>query len=381
MNIGIITYDRPHKKSQDLIHGFISRNFKINKIIVTKFKSFKKKFTPLYSHRPNQFVDISTIEVAKKNGIKVVDIDTKNPYKDCDVVIIGGSRILKKKYIENNLIINCHSGLIPAVRGLDSFKWALYNNDPIGNTLHAINNETDLGKILHQLHTPIYQNDNFFSLANRHYQNEVNLLLNFEKYLSNDLKNNLEIKEPTLRMPKNIEVNLLEYFKKYKENNLNINKSLEKNNEKQINIKYGSVVNITYGKNCKIIHPVNLFECHLADNVFIGPFTEIQKDVKIGKNTKISSHSFVCELVTIGENCFIGHGVCFINDTFSNYKLGGGISKWKKTKIENNVLIGSNSTLLPVNVCSNVVIGAGSVVTKDITKPGKYAGNPAKLID
>jgi acetyltransferase-like isoleucine patch superfamily enzyme len=134
------------------------------------------------------------------------------------------------------------------------------------------------------------------------------------------------------------------------------------------------------GKNCRIIHPVNLYECELGNNVFVGPFVEITKGVKIGDNTKISSHSFICELVTIGDNCFIGHGVMFTNDKFKNGKLGGNKKKWFPTKIGNNVLIGSNSTILPVKIESGSVVGAGSVVTKDLKIKGIYAGNPAKLI-
>jgi acetyltransferase-like isoleucine patch superfamily enzyme len=135
------------------------------------------------------------------------------------------------------------------------------------------------------------------------------------------------------------------------------------------------------GENVKIVKPVNIYGCKIGDNCFIGPFVEIQKDVFIGKFTRIQSHSFICELVTIGNNSFIGHGVMFINDLFSNGgPAKGDKSKWKYTFIGNNVSIGSNSTILPVNICDNVVIGAGSVVTKDILLPGVYVGNPAKKI-
>ena len=124
---------------------------------------------------------------------------------------------------------------------------------------------------------------------------------------------------------------------------------------------------------------VNIFK--LSDDVSIGPFVEIQSDVSIGARTKIQSHSFVCSLVDIGEDCFIGHGVMFINDTFSlGSPAGGDKSLWRNTKIGSKVSIGSNSTILPVEICNNVVIGAGSVVTKSITKSGIYSGNPAKFI-
>ncbi len=130
-----------------------------------------------------------------------------------------------------------------------------------------------------------------------------------------------------------------------------------------------------------IVEPANLYECTLGDDCFVGPFTEIQKGVVIGNRTRIQSHSFICELVTIGDDCFIGHGVMFINDTFSNgAPAGGDQSKWKSTKIGNHVSIGSNATILPVSICDGVVIGAGAVVTKDITEKGVYVGNPARKV-
>lgn len=138
---------------------------------------------------------------------------------------------------------------------------------------------------------------------------------------------------------------------------------------------------VKFGKNVKIVEPVNIYEAELGENCFVGPFVEIQKGVKIGANTRIQSHVFVCELVTIGENCFISHGAMFINDTFeSGGPAGGDKSKWKSTNIGNNVSIGTNATIMPVSICDNVVIGAGAVVTKNISEPGIYAGNPARKL-
>lgn len=137
---------------------------------------------------------------------------------------------------------------------------------------------------------------------------------------------------------------------------------------------------VKMGANVKIVEPCNLYECELGDEVFVGPFVEIQKGVKIGAKSRIQSHTFVCELVSIGESCFIGHGVMFINDLFENGGPARDSALWRETKIGNNVSIGSNVAILPVSICDGVVIGAGSVVTKDITKKGIYAGNPARLI-
>ncbi len=138
---------------------------------------------------------------------------------------------------------------------------------------------------------------------------------------------------------------------------------------------------VVFGEGVKVVTPVNLYGCSIGNNCFIGPFVEIQKDVSIGDNTKVQSHTFICELVSIGHDCFIGHGVMFINDVFSTGgPARGDKSQWKSTFIGNDVSLGSNATILPVRICDHVVVGAGAVVTKDITEPGIYAGNPARKI-
>jgi len=138
---------------------------------------------------------------------------------------------------------------------------------------------------------------------------------------------------------------------------------------------------VSFGDNVTVVQPVNLYGCSIDDDSFIGPFVEIQKSVRIGKRCRIQSHSFICELVSIGDDSVIAHGVMFINDLF---QIGGPAkgdqSLWKKTTIGKHVSIGSNATILPVTICDHVVIGAGAVVTKDILEPGIYAGNPAKKI-
>lgn len=141
------------------------------------------------------------------------------------------------------------------------------------------------------------------------------------------------------------------------------------------------IVDVTFGTNIRVVTPVNLYGCRIGDNCFIGPFVEIQNGVVIGDNTKVQSHSFICEMVAIGKDCVIAHGVMFINDPFSKGgPARGDKSLWKATLIGDRVSIGSNATIMPVSICSDVVIGAGAVVTKDITVPGKYAGNPARKL-
>jgi len=148
-----------------------------------------------------------------------------------------------------------------------------------------------------------------------------------------------------------------------------------------VNMKSVGIVDVTAGPGVTIVAPSNLYGCTLGADVFVGPFVEIQKAVTIGARTKVQSHSFICELVTIGSDCFIGHGVMFVNDRFaSGGPARGDKTKWEATTIGDRVSIGSNATIMPVAICDDVVIGAGAVVTKAIDRPGTYAGNPARLL-
>ena len=141
------------------------------------------------------------------------------------------------------------------------------------------------------------------------------------------------------------------------------------------------VIDVQFGSRVKIVQPSNLYGCILGDDVFVGPFVEIQSNVVVGDRTKVQSHSFICSLVTIGLDCFIGHGVMFVNDKFAGGAPAGGDQlKWEQTVVGNNVSIGSNATILPVKICDHEVIGAGAVVTKDIQQSGIYMGNPAKFV-
>jgi len=145
-------------------------------------------------------------------------------------------------------------------------------------------------------------------------------------------------------------------------------------------LRQAGIVDVTFGKSVTVVQPVNLYGCEIGDNSFIGPFVEIQKGVVIGKRCRIQSHAFICELVTIGDDCFISHGVMFINDLFDS---GGPARKredWRNTSIGNRVSVGTNATILPITICDGAVIGAGAVVTKDIVESGVYVGNPARLL-
>ena len=142
-------------------------------------------------------------------------------------------------------------------------------------------------------------------------------------------------------------------------------------NDKQI------IRNCKIGEGTRIWNFVNMYECEVGRDSMIGTFVELQNGVKVGDRTRIQSHTFVCELVTIGDDVFVGHGVMFINDTMPPQPEK---EKWKSTTIEDRASIGSNVTLLPVRIGHDAVVGAGSVVTKDVPPGAVVAGNPARLL-
>lgn len=141
------------------------------------------------------------------------------------------------------------------------------------------------------------------------------------------------------------------------------------------------IVDVTFGREVTVIEPVNLYGCRIGDESFIGPFVEIQRGAVIGARCRIQSHAFICDLVEIGDDCFVSHGAMFVNDLFqTGGPAGGDRTQWRPTRLGHHVSIGTNATILPVRIADHVVVGAGAVVTRDLAEPGIYAGNPARLL-
>ena len=146
------------------------------------------------------------------------------------------------------------------------------------------------------------------------------------------------------------------------------------------------LVNVRLGANVRIFNFVNAYGCTIGDNTKVGTFVEIQKNARIGRNCKISSHSFICEGVEIEDDVFVGHNVTFINDRFPRATAAGRLqteADWKceTTRVQHGASIGSSATILcGVTIGAGAVVGAGSVVTKDVPPCAVVAGNPARVL-
>jgi len=217
MKIGIITYDVPHLKTQELITGLKEKGYNDITLIINKFKVYKKpKFQILYPHRPFQIKGPDAIELSKKFDLKIYSISEIMKLKSIDFFLIGGSRLIDHKFIIPNKIINCHSGLIPLIRGLDSLKWTIFKNELLGTTLHFIDDNVDFGSIISHKITPVLKTDDYECLVERHYRYELFFLTNFEYYLNNPNVLDLKCKEPARRMTNQEEEIMKKNFNNYK---------------------------------------------------------------------------------------------------------------------------------------------------------------------
>lgn len=357
---------------------------------------------------------------ASDHGIPVLDnIDDLLDKPEVDFIIsIQYHRILKKKHIDKArvLAINLHMASLPEYRGCNQFSFAILDQaKEFGTTIHRLEVGIDSGAIIAEKRFPISSGIFVKELYNVTEKASIEL---FKENIENILKGNFELKKqedlfpsrscsihfrkeisgvkqidtswpeekiyrhirathmPGFEAPFSIVNGRKRHYKIESDGSFILEDSAN-----QPGIMHCGIRNVEFGENVSVYEPVNMYECKLGNNVFIGPFVEIQKGVEIGDRTKIQSHTFICELVKIGHDCFVSHGVMFINDTFTDGgPARGDKSKWKNTVIGNHVSLGSNATILPVSICDHVVVGAGAVVTKNIIEPGIYAGNPARKI-
>ena len=185
------------------------------KIFALPFKERKDRKV-IFKHRPDQSESIHTKELAALNTIEYIYWDGFSKLKECDIYLITGAGILSEEAVRGKKIVNAHGGIIPSVRGLDSLKWAIHYDRDIGVTLHYIDENVDAGEVIYIKETKIYSEDTLATLARRHYESEIELLSNFDKYINCNINYNYFENEASMRMPINLEEDLQEKFKNYK---------------------------------------------------------------------------------------------------------------------------------------------------------------------
>tara|TARA_Y100001935_G_C17273114_1_gene493102 strand:- start:40 stop:717 length:678 start_codon:yes stop_codon:yes gene_type:complete len=222
MRIGIITYDAPHLKTEQVVTNLaMDEQVKDISIFALPYLERKKREV-IFNHRPNQNLGTQTENLKNIGKVSFHKWSGKEVIADfVDIFIITGAGILDIKFAKEKPVINAHPGIIPTSRGLDSFKWTIFNNDPLGISLHLIDQEVDKGKILIIKKTPIFSQDTIESLAKRHYELEIFMLSNALNYLQKKESRKYKEKPARLRMPADKEKHMLRLFEEWKKNQLN----------------------------------------------------------------------------------------------------------------------------------------------------------------
>ena len=217
MNVTIITYDSSHSKTADIFFQLRGDGEVEISFLLVPFTKRPDRDV-LLNHRPDQFVGPRIRDIADYYGLNIWEYnDRAEAVSQSDYLIIGGANLLEPELANCGKIINGHAGLIPLVRGLDAFKWAILNSAPIGNTLHFIDEHADAGSVIHQELTPLFYDDTLESFAERHYKIEICMLARFSDYLKRGRKLDHPVMQPKKRMPLELEREMIAAFPAYRQ--------------------------------------------------------------------------------------------------------------------------------------------------------------------
>jgi len=211
LNIAILTYDCPHRKTLELLLGLLNRGFEKPTLLTLPFKQRKPREV-LMQHRPNMFEGPSPVQISQAYGLQIKPYADTSDADGFDYILIGGAGLIEVNHFKTTKVINAHPGLTPLVRGLDSLKWAIYDNEPVGNTLHFVDAGVDSGEIIAQRRLPIWKTDDFMLVAERLYRDEMDLMIHFEDSLKQPNTLNLNEGPRHMRMPLETEKQMMERF-------------------------------------------------------------------------------------------------------------------------------------------------------------------------
>lgn len=211
MKIAVLTYDCPHRKTLELLLGLLNRGYDKPTLLTLPFKARKPRDI-LIQHRPNMFEGPSPSQISKAYELPIKAYADTTDADGFDYILIGGAGLIDVDHFTKTKVINAHPGLTPLVRGLDSLKWAIYDGEPVGNTLHFVDAGVDSGDIIAQRALPVWKTDDFALIAARLYRDEIDLMTHFENSLK--YPNTLGLSEGPrhMRMPKATEEDMIKRF-------------------------------------------------------------------------------------------------------------------------------------------------------------------------
>jgi len=214
--LGLITYSHPHLKTEQVILRLLKKDIKL-KIYALPFEAREPRKV-LFQHRPDQEQGTHPKIIAKTHNIPYIECENDLQIDEtCELYLVLAGKILSPECVRTKKILNCHPGIIPAVRGLDAFKWAIWEKKPLGVTLHFIDEKVDEGQIIAVMPTPVNSGDTLESLSKRHYENEIMVQCEFDNFLKNPVNNfeNIEAGEAHRRMGNKIEAEMIKAFDEY----------------------------------------------------------------------------------------------------------------------------------------------------------------------
>lgn len=220
--LGIITYDTRHLKTEQILLRLAGR-YDIRVYALPYVQRPAKKV--LFQHRPDQSAAVHPRDICQRFGLPYIPVESDVQIDNaCDLYLITGAGILSAECLRGKRVLNGHPGVIPAARGLDAFKWSIYDGIPLGVTLHYIDERVDVGKVVSIVPTPVFPSDTLETLARRHYENEIRLLVNFEEYLHHPQNPFAGIAqgESTRRMKEEQERELPLRFERYKQKTVSL---------------------------------------------------------------------------------------------------------------------------------------------------------------
>lgn len=220
INICVLTYNVRHRKTYDILCLLKAMGYRKVTVYAIPLQ-YQKSFKPLLQHRPEMIWPIDTNLLCESFSYKYIRINNYTDINEADgeIMLIAGATLLPDEFVHKYRIINSHPGYIPNCRGLDAYKWAIYEKQPMGVTSHLLGCEVDAGEIILREKVPVYENDTFYSLAQRVYESEIRIMAESILYVAQERKREYISGDGYVihrRMPKNIESRLLEYFERYK---------------------------------------------------------------------------------------------------------------------------------------------------------------------